>query len=57
MGNTVTTIRAAWDQAFPPKPTFSTDQMPDLTGRIALVTGIDKNWALVEFTCSQLTRW
>lgn len=27
------------DKIFPPKPTFSTDQIPDLTGRIAIVTG------------------
>lgn len=26
-------------QTFPPKPTFSTDQIPDLTGRVVIVTG------------------
>ena len=24
---------------FPPKPAFATDQIPDLTGRVAIVTG------------------
>lgn len=27
------------DQAFPPKPTFSVEQIPDLTGRVVIVTG------------------
>ncbi|KAI0341490.1 NAD-P-binding protein [Trametopsis cervina] len=26
-------------QSFPPKPTFSADQIPDLTGRVVIVTG------------------
>ncbi|GBE80447.1 NAD(P)-binding protein [Sparassis latifolia] len=33
--NTLTVVR----QSFPPKPTFSTDQIPDLTGQVIIVTG------------------
>ncbi|KAL6299640.1 NAD(P)-binding protein [Sparassis latifolia] len=33
--NTVTVLR----QSFPPKSTFSTDQIPDLTGQVIIVTG------------------
>ena len=33
-------------QAWPPKPKFSTDQIPDLTGRVVIVTG--KQNTLVE---------
>ena len=28
-----------YKQGFPPKPKFSVDQIPDLTGRVMLVTG------------------
>ena len=27
------------EQSFPPKPQFSTDQIPDLSGRVVIVTG------------------
>ena len=30
---------ALLSQAFPPKSAFSVDQIPDLTGRVAIVTG------------------
>jgi hypothetical protein len=26
-------------QVFPPKPTFSVDDIPDLTGKVVIVTG------------------
>ncbi|KAK7682520.1 hypothetical protein QCA50_014320 [Cerrena zonata] len=39
MGNAFTTLRIFWDQSSPPKSAFSTDQIPDLTGRVAIVTG------------------
>ena len=26
-------------EAYPPRPTFSPDDMPDLTGKVAIVTG------------------
>lgn len=28
-----------FDQSYPPKSKFSTDQIPDLTGRVVIVTG------------------
>ncbi|OBZ71127.1 hypothetical protein A0H81_08821 [Grifola frondosa] len=43
MGNTWSEFKNnVWPavlQAYPPKSTFSTDQMPDLTGRVIIVTG------------------
>jgi retinol dehydrogenase-12 len=30
---------AAYSELFPPKPTFSVDDIPDLAGRVAVVTG------------------
>lgn len=42
MGSAISTfnnIASAASQAFPPKSTFSVDQMPDLTGRVVIVTG------------------
>lgn len=29
-----------FSQSFPPKPTFTTDQIPDQTGRVIIVTGV-----------------
>ncbi|OJT03837.1 hypothetical protein TRAPUB_5477 [Trametes pubescens] len=34
-----TTLSAIINQGFPPKSKFSVDQIPDLTGRVVLVTG------------------
>ncbi|KAL0581720.1 short-chain alcohol dehydrogenase [Marasmius crinis-equi] len=34
-----TLLKTLVSQTLPPKPTFSTDQIPDLTGRVILVTG------------------
>ncbi|CAL1713794.1 unnamed protein product [Somion occarium] len=39
MGNAIGTFRTVWDQSLPPKSKFSTDQIPDLTGRVVIVTG------------------
>ena len=42
MGGLITTLRNFWPivaQAYPPKSKFSTDQIPDLTGRVMIVTG------------------
>ena len=39
MGATLSNLWQAGWQGFPPKPAFSADQIPDLTGRVALVTG------------------
>ena len=30
---------ALYDQSRPPKPTFSVDQIPDLSGKVIIVTG------------------
>lgn len=32
-------IPAVYRQSFPPKPQFTTEQMPDLTGQVMIVTG------------------
>ena len=43
MGAFMTTMRNFWPvfaQAYPPRSSFSVDQIPDLTGRVMLVTGI-----------------
>ncbi|KAI1012029.1 hypothetical protein LB503_004352 [Fusarium chuoi] len=34
-----TTMQAAWTQLFPPKPTFTEDNVPSLEGRVFMVTG------------------
>ena len=39
MGQTFTFIRASIDQGSPPKSKFATNQIPDLTGRVVIVTG------------------
>ncbi|KAI9437374.1 NAD(P)-binding protein [Lactarius psammicola] len=33
------TLSAIWHQAFPPKPTWGVDDIPDLTGKVIIVTG------------------
>ena len=33
------TVAALYDQGRPPKPTFSVEQIPDLSGKIVIVTG------------------
>ncbi|OSX63981.1 hypothetical protein POSPLADRAFT_1045123 [Postia placenta MAD-698-R-SB12] len=33
-------IPAVYRQSFPPKPQFTTEQMPDLTGQVMIVTGV-----------------
>ena len=43
MGNQLSEFRKklpALAQVFPPKSTFSVDQIPDLTGRVVIVTGM-----------------
>ena len=42
MGGLVSKDKGIWPtivQQFPPKPKFSIDQIPDLSGRIVIVTG------------------
>lgn len=42
MGGALSTIRnykEAGMQSFPPKSRFSVEQIPDLTGRVVIVTG------------------
>ncbi|KAI0350182.1 NAD-P-binding protein [Trametes cingulata] len=42
MGGFISTLRrqaTVIELAFPPKPTFTVDQIPDLTGRVVIVTG------------------
>ena len=42
LNSAMSSFRNAWQvliQNFPPKPKFSVDQVPDLSGRVALVTG------------------
>jgi retinol dehydrogenase 12 len=39
MGAIFSFVRAAVDHNFPPAPTWSTKDIPDLTGKVALVTG------------------
>lgn len=33
------TIRAVLSEAYPPKPTFKVEDIPDLTGKVMIVTG------------------
>jgi len=40
------------DQSFPPKPTYSTDDIPDLTGKVVIVTG--GTAGIGKFTCKTL---
>jgi len=39
MGNALGTFYTLLNQSFPPKAKFTTDQIPDLTGRVVIVTG------------------
>ncbi|EJD04777.1 NAD-binding protein [Fomitiporia mediterranea MF3/22] len=39
MGQTLTVIRTGFDQSRPPKPTFTIDDVPDLSGKVVIVTG------------------
>lgn len=43
MGGPLKQLRDGINQSFPPKSKFSTNQIPDLGGRVALVTGM---WTL-----------
>ena len=36
---TVWVLRAVLDQGYPPKSQFSVDDIPDLTGKVMIVTG------------------
>jgi hypothetical protein len=33
------TVSAFWDQGYPPTSNFSVDDIPDLTGKVIIVTG------------------
>jgi len=39
MGQAWTTAREVWDECYPPPSTFSTSDIPDLTGKVIIVTG------------------
>ena len=42
MGNSFSEFKKFWPaivQWYPPKPKFNVDQIPDLTGRVVIVTG------------------
>ncbi|KZO94657.1 NAD(P)-binding protein [Calocera viscosa TUFC12733] len=39
MGNFISGISEQWQQMWPPAPTWSVDEIPDLSGKVALVTG------------------
>ncbi|KAI0791664.1 NAD(P)-binding protein [Abortiporus biennis] len=39
MGSTLSLFKSFVDQQWPPKPTFSVDQIPDLTGKVVIVIG------------------
>ncbi|EJD04808.1 NAD-binding protein [Fomitiporia mediterranea MF3/22] len=39
MGQMITTLRAAYDQSRPPKTKFTVDDIPDLSGKVTIVTG------------------
>ena len=53
------TIGQVYTQSFPPKATFSAEQVPDLTGRVCIVTG--KLLRSLDSSSSELTviihRW
>ncbi|RDX48786.1 hypothetical protein OH76DRAFT_1483586 [Lentinus brumalis] len=52
MGATISNLLMAASQGFPPRPTFSVEQIPDLTERVALVTG--DNSGIGYETCKRL---
>lgn len=39
MGQAFTTMRMFVDESWPPKPKFGVDDIPDLTGKVIIVTG------------------
>ncbi|KZT60040.1 NAD(P)-binding protein [Calocera cornea HHB12733] len=39
MGNFISGVNEQWQQMWPPAPAWSVDDIPDLTGKVALVTG------------------
>ena len=43
LGNHMGGLLSAVQQAFPPNPTWGVDDIPDLTGKVVLVTGACPN--------------
>ena len=39
LSTTIWVLRAVFDQGYPPKSQFSVDDIPDLTGKVMIVTG------------------
>ena len=39
MGQTLTLLRTVYDQSLPPKSKFSTSDIPDMAGKVVIVTG------------------
>ena len=39
MGQTITVIRKLWDESRPPKATWTVGEIPDLSGKVVIVTG------------------
>lgn len=39
MGSILEFLKANLDQSYPPAPKFSEDDVPDLTGKVIIVTG------------------